>query len=97
MTDTLTNENGVEVKLDALTAGNYPPKDLEEDPGYQAPVEDGEMEKLQLLDSKRLQLLTRFEPWLGSIYRKLLIKAKGKCTTDHISMAGPWLTYRGAS
>ncbi len=99
MTDTLTNEDGVEVKLDAPTGWELPPKGFDvEDPGYQAPVEDGEnVEVAVASNSKRLQLLTRFEPWVGTDLSglKLLIKAKGKCTTDHISMAGPWLTYRG--
>ena len=99
MTDTLTNEDGEAVKLDPPTGWELPPKGFDvEDPGYQAPVEDGaSVEVVVASDSKRLQLLTRFEPWVGTDLSglKLLIKAKGKCTTDHISMAGPWLTYRG--
>jgi len=68
------------------------------DAGYQAPASDGN--KISVVvrpDSDRLQLLTPFEPWNGEEYKglRLLIKAKGKCTTDHISMAGPWLKYRG--
>ena len=69
-----------------------------EDNGYQAPAEDGYSIEVTIRpDSQRLQLLTPFEPWDGKNITgaKLLIKAKGKCTTDHISMAGPWLRYRG--
>ena len=69
-----------------------------EDAGYQAPAEDGSNVEISVKpDSERLQLLTPFDPWDGkNIYGlKLLIKAKGKCTTDHISMAGPWLRFRG--
>jgi aconitate hydratase len=69
-----------------------------EDPGYQAPAEDGSSVQINVApDSSRLQLLENFPIWDGKniMGAKLLIKAKGKCTTDHISMAGPWLRYRG--
>ena len=99
ISDTLINEDGEKVKLDPPTGWELPPKGFDvEDSGYQAPVKDGsDIEIIVAPDSKRLQLLNRFEPWCGTDLKelKLLIKAKGKCTTDHISMAGPWLTYRG--
>ena len=99
MKDTLLNESGEEVKLDPPTGWELPPKGFDvEDPGYQAPLEDGSSVNIVVdPESKRLQLLSRFEPWSESdlLGLKLLIKAKGKCTTDHISMAGPWLMYRG--
>ncbi len=99
LTDTLTNENGDQVKLDAPTGTELPPKGFDvDDPGYQAPATDGSsVEVIVSPDSKRLQLLTAFEPWNGKNIEgaKLLIKAEGKCTTDHISMAGPWLRFRG--
>lgn len=97
--DSLTNENGEQVKLDAPTGFELPSKGFDvEDAGYQAPAEDGSKVVIEVKsDSERLQLLTPFEPWDGENLTglKLLIKAKGKCTTDHISMAGPWLRYRG--
>ena len=99
LTDTLTNEKGEQVKLDEPTGYELPPKGFAvEDAGYQAPAADGS--KVQVLvspDSKRLQLLDPFAAWEGVNFKglKLLIKAKGKCTTDHISMAGPWLKFRG--
>jgi aconitate hydratase len=99
ITDTLINENGKEVKLDPPKGWELPIKGFEvEDPGYIAPAKDGSsVEVLVKEDSDRLQLLTPFEPWDGKNITdaKLLIKAKGKCTTDHISMAGPWLRFRG--
>nr|WP_321451648.1 aconitate hydratase [uncultured Carboxylicivirga sp.] len=99
ITDTLVNANGETVKLDEPTGYELPPKGFGvEDPGYQAPAEDGsDVEVVVNDDSDRLQLLTPFTPWDGKNITgaKLLIKAKGKCTTDHISMAGPWLKYRG--
>ena len=99
MKDTLTNENGEDVLLDSPTGFELPPKGFDvEDAGYQAPADDGSnIEVIVKPDSERLQLLTPFEPWDGNnLYGlRLLIKAKGKCTTDHISMAGPWLRYRG--
>lgn len=97
--DTLTNEKGEQVKLDEPTGYELPPKGFDvEDAGYQAPAEDGS--KVTVLvspESKRLQLLDPFAAWEGVDLKglKLLIKAKGKCTTDHISMAGPWLKFRG--
>ena len=99
LTDTLTNENGEQVKLDAPNGDELPTKGFAvEDAGYQAPAADGS--KVQVLvepTSKRLQLLDPFAAWTGVDFKglKLLIKAKGKCTTDHISMAGPWLKFRG--
>ena len=99
LTDTLTNDNGDQVKLDEPKGIELPVKGFEvEDAGYQAPAEDGSnVEVVVDPNSKRLQLLTPFAPWDGTNITgmKLLIKAKGKCTTDHISMAGPWLRYRG--
>jgi aconitate hydratase len=99
VTDTLTNENGKEVKLDPPTGWELPPKGFDvKDPGYQAPAEDGSSVEIKVApDSDRLQLLTPFPGWDGNDFTgmNLLIKAKGKCTTDHISMAGPWLKYRG--
>ncbi|KAB8153516.1 aconitate hydratase [Kordia sp. TARA_039_SRF] len=98
ITDTLINENGEEVKLDEPTGWELPPKGFDvEDNGYLAPVEDGSDVVVSVADdSERLQLLTPFEPIGDEITgAKLLIKAFGKCTTDHISMAGPWLRFRG--
>ncbi len=99
ITDTLTNKKGEKVMLVAPKGDELPPKGFEvEDPGFQAPAEDGsDIEVKVNPESERLQLLTPFDSWNGQDYSglKLLIKAKGKCTTDHISMAGPWLRYRG--
>jgi aconitate hydratase len=99
ITDTLTNEEGKKVKLDPPTGFELPPKGFDvDDPGYVAPAKDGsKVEVIVKPDSKRLQLLSPFKPWNGKNITgaKLLIKAKGKCTTDHISMAGPWLRFRG--
>ncbi len=99
LTDTLTNENGEQVKLDEPTGFELPPNGFAvEDAGYQAPAEDGStVQVIVNPTSDRLQLLEGFSAWEGSDLNglKLLIKAKGKCTTDHISMAGPWLKYRG--
>ncbi|MCK3685210.1 aconitate hydratase [Maribellus sp. YY47] len=98
-TDTLTNKNGEEVKLDEPSGFELPPKGFDvEDAGFQAPAEDGSHVVVNVApDSNRLQLLSPFEAWDGKNITgvKLLIKAFGKCTTDHISMAGPWLRYRG--
>ena len=98
MTDSLINENGKEVKLDEPTGWELPPKGFEvKDDGYLAPEADGSGVEIKVnSDSERLQLLAPFTP-LGNDLNgvKLLIKAHGKCTTDHISMAGPWLRYRG--
>ena len=97
--DTLTNENGEEVMLDEPQGIELPPKGFDvEDPGYQEPAKDGsQVEVVVKEDSDRLQILTPFEGWDGQNITdmKLLLKAFGKCTTDHISMAGPWLRYRG--
>jgi aconitate hydratase len=98
-TDYLTNDKGEKVKLDEPTGMEMPPKGFAvEDAGYQAPAEDGSTVKVLVSPSSdRLQLLEPFKAWEGVDLKglKLLIKAKGKCTTDHISMAGPWLKYRG--
>lgn len=98
MTDKLINENGEEVMLDEPTGWELPPKGFDvKDNGYLAPEEDGSHVKVVVAgDSERLQLLEPFEPIGDTITgAKLLIKAFGKCTTDHISMAGPWLRFRG--
>ncbi|MFC0774825.1 aconitate hydratase [Terrimonas alba] len=99
LTDKLKNANGEEVLLAEPRGYELPPKGFAvEDAGYQAPAEDGSQVKVVVSpDSDRLQLLSAFAPWEGTdlLNLKLLIKAKGKCTTDHISMAGPWLKYRG--
>ena len=99
ITDTLTNSKGEQVKLAEPTGMELPAKGFDvEDNGFQAPAEDGSGIKIDVApDSKRLQLLTPFSEWDGKNIEgaKLLIKAFGKCTTDHISMAGPWLRYRG--
>lgn len=99
LTDTLVNENGEKVKLAEPKGIEMPVKGFAvKDNGYQAPAEDGSrLEVIVDPKSDRLQLLEPFEPWNGKdlIGLRLLIKAKGKCTTDHISMAGPWLKYRG--
>jgi aconitate hydratase len=99
LTDTLTNSNGEQIKLNPPTGEELPSKGFAvEDAGYQAPAEDGASVQVSVApDSSRLQLLSPFEPWDGRNITgaKLLIKALGKCTTDHISMAGPWLRYRG--
>jgi aconitate hydratase len=98
LTDTLTNRDGEEVKLDEPTGFELPPKGFDvDDPGYIAPEEDGSGINIEVSpDSKRLELLTPFKPIGDHIEgAKLLIKAYGKCTTDHISMAGPWLRFRG--
>ena len=97
-TDTLTNKNGEEVRLDEPTGFELPPKGFDVvDAGYQAPEADGTGVNVVVADdSQRLQLLTPFTPLGKGINgARLLIKAHGKCTTDHISMAGPWLRYRG--
>lgn len=99
LTDYLTNEAGEQVKLDPPKGDELPTKGFAvEDAGYQAPAEDGSSVVVKVSPtSDRLQLLEPFTPWEGTDLKglKLLIKAKGKCTTDHISMAGPWLKYRG--
>ena len=99
LTDTLTNEQGQQVKLDEPQGIEMPIKGYAvEDAGYQAPAEDGSKVEVKVdPKSARLQLLDPFAAWEGTDLKglKLLIKAKGKCTTDHISMAGPWLKFRG--
>jgi aconitate hydratase len=99
LTDTLTNDKGEQVKLDAPTGDELPVRGFAvEDAGFQAPAEDGSKVVVAVDPaSKRLQLLDPFTAWEGTDLKslKLLIKAKGKCTTDHISMAGPWLKFRG--
>ena len=98
MNDTLLNENGEEVKLDEPIGIELPPKGFDvKDAGFVEPVADGSSINVSVNpDSERLQLLTPFAPIGNKIEgAKLLIKAFGKCTTDHISMAGPWLRYRG--
>ena len=98
-TDTLTNDAGEQVRLDPPTGQALP--DAGFDPGedtFQAPPADGsDVEVVVDPQSERLQLLEAFEPWDGNDYERLpiLLKAQGKCTTDHISAAGPWLKYRG--
>ena len=97
--DKLKNEKGEDVMLDEPTGVELPPHGFSvDDPGYQAPAKDGK--NIQVVvkpDSQRLQLLAPFAAWEGADLKglKVLIKAKGKCTTDHISMAGPWLKFRG--
>jgi aconitate hydratase len=99
LTDTLTNEQGEQVKLDAPMGIELPVNGFGvEDAGYVAPAEDGSSVSVVVKeDSDRLQLLEPFAPWNGKniTNARVLIKAQGKCTTDHISMAGPWLRYRG--
>ena len=99
LTDTLTNADGKEVKLIAPSGDELPVKGFAvEDNGFQAPSVDGSKVEVSVSKvSDRLQLLEPFQIWDGKNIKgaKLLIKAQGKCTTDHISMAGPWLKYRG--
>ena len=99
ITDTLVNDRGEEVKFKPPFGDELPKKGFAvDDPGFQAPAENGSnVEVIVSPTSERLQLLEPFKPWDGKNITgaKLLIKAFGKCTTDHISMAGPWLRYRG--
>ena len=98
LTDSLINENGEEIMLDEPTGWELPPKGFAvDDNGYLEPMADGSgVEVTVNPDSERIQLLAPFIPLGNSITgAKLLIKAFGKCTTDHISMAGPWLRFRG--
>ena len=101
LVDTLTNSKGEQVKLEEPTGWEMPVNGYDvKDAGYQAPAEDGSKVAV-IVDARsaRLQLLEPFKAWEGTDLKglKLLIKAKGKCTTDHISMAGPWLKFRGHS
>lgn len=99
LTDTLINEDGVAVKLDPPSGAELPAKGFAvEDAGYQAPAADSSQVVISVAPtSSRLQLLTPFTPITNDQVQgmRILIKAKGKCTTDHISMAGPWLEFRG--
>lgn len=99
ITDKLLNDNGEEVMFKPPFGDELPTKGFEvEDPGFQAPAANGSsVQVIVSPDSSRLQLLEPFQPWDGQNITgaKLLIKAFGKCTTDHISMAGPWLRFRG--
>ncbi|MEJ7646743.1 MAG: aconitate hydratase [Chryseolinea sp.] len=99
LTDLLTNQDGQSVKLDEPRGHEFPPNGFDvKDAGYIAPANDGAAVTVKIADdSNRLQALSPFAPWDGNnlMGMKLLIKAKGKCTTDHISMAGPWLRFRG--
>ncbi|MEN0005961.1 MAG: aconitase family protein, partial [Bacteroidota bacterium] len=98
-TDTLTNDAGEEIKLDEPTGYELPPNGFDViDNGYNAPAEDGSGVEVKVdPTSDRLQLLTPFKPITDESMKgmRILIKTQGKCTTDHISMAGPWLKYRG--
>ncbi len=99
LTDTLITEDGKKIKLEEPTGYEMPPKGYDvKDAGYQAPAENSENAPITVSPtSKRLQLLKPFDAWDGKDYQDLplLIKVEGKCTTDHISMAGPWLRFRG--
>ena len=97
--DQLINDSGSSIKLDVPEGYELPLLGFDfEDNGYQAPSDNGDEIEIHVSKtSERLQLLDKFKPWNGKdlLNLKLLIKASGKCTTDHISMAGPWLKYRG--
>lgn len=99
MTDTLVNENGESVKLEEPLGIEMPPAGYAvENNGYHEPAADGSNVDVVVAEgSERLQILEPFQPWDGNNIEgmRLIIKAKGKCTTDHISMAGPWLRFRG--
>jgi len=99
ITDELVNEKGEKIKLDPPVGEELPSKGFDAgESGFIAPDDDGSSIEVKVeTDSDRLQLLEPFEPWNGKDMEELvvLLKAKGKCTTDHISMAGPWLKYRG--
>ncbi|MDH3247277.1 MAG: aconitase family protein, partial [Saprospiraceae bacterium] len=99
LTDSLENEDGETVKLQPPTGVELPPRGFAvEDPGFQPPSENGQEIEVRVdPNSNRLQLLTPFTPITADQLKKMrvLLKAKGKCTTDHISMAGPWLKFRG--
>jgi len=99
LTDDLVNDKNEKIKLICPEGFELPPSGFEyRDNGYQPPLPDGSAVEIIIRhDSERLQMLKPFEPWNGKDMKNLglLIKVKGKCTTDHISMAGPWLKYRG--
>ena len=99
LTDTLVNEDGQAVKLDAPVGDTLPQKGFTvDDNGYVAPASDGSQVEVRIdPQSQRLQRLVPFAPWDGNDFLEmpLLVKTQGKCTTDHISMAGPWLRFRG--
>jgi aconitate hydratase len=99
LTDELTNEKGEKVKLDPPSGEELPPKGFQKDgSGFIAPGQGGSSVEIKVdPKSERLQLLEKFATWDGKDLTDLpvLLKAKGKCTTDHISMAGPWLRFRG--
>ncbi|MDQ2656482.1 MAG: aconitase family protein, partial [Bacteroidota bacterium] len=99
LTDTLINDEGMAVKLEEPSGDQFPPRGFDvKDPGYIEPAKDGSKVSVKIdPQSNRLQALSPFPAWDGKNLTgmKLLIKAKGKCTTDHISMAGPWLRFRG--
>ena len=98
LTDTLINEKGEAVKLDAPSGDELPVKGfVVEDAGFQAPAEDGSAAQVAVDPASKGCSLEPFAAWEGTDLTglKLLIKQKGKCTTDHISMAGPWLKFRG--
>lgn len=99
LTDELVNEKGEKVKLDPPVGEELPPKGFDEgSSGFIPPAEDGDkVEVVVAVGSERLELLKPFKPWDGKdlIDLPVLLKAAGKCTTDHISMAGPWLRFRG--
>ena len=99
ITDELENEKGEKVKLEPPSGEELPPKGFDEgSSGFISPAKDGSSVEVKVNpNSERLQLLTPFEKWYGKDFLDLpvLLKAKGKCTTDHISMAGPWLRFRG--
>ncbi len=99
LTDTILNDNGEAVKLNPPKGDELPSRGFSvDDNGFQAPAADGSgVQVVVSPTSERLQLLAPFDPWDGNNITgaKLLIKAFGKCTTDHISMAGPWLRFRG--
>jgi aconitate hydratase len=99
LTDSITNSKGESIKLNEPSGFELPPRGFDvDDPGYIPPAENGsDVQVVVKAESLRLQLLAPFAAWEGTDLTglKLLIKARGKCTTDHISMAGPWLKFRG--
>ncbi|NLT03438.1 MAG: aconitate hydratase [Bacteroidales bacterium] len=98
LTDTLINKDGVPVKLEPPRGLEFPPQGYQApEQGFLPPAPQPDLTVTIAPDSQRLQTLAAFKPWEGDDLSNLalLIKAKGKCTTDHISMAGPWLRFRG--